>query len=94
MGKTTRSIRSTRRREELRRLIPQPVVRMRDLLQKQEFLNAALILLAFIGLTSGIVGWSREQPKVRDNQVMTMTRLKRLNYDVVDDDATTEKRVG
>lgn len=89
MGKTTKS---TRRREELRRAIPRPALNLRVLLQRPEVTNAALILFAFIVVTSVIVGWAREQPKVRDNQIMTSTKLKRLSYEVVDEQATAEKR--
>ena len=89
MGKLTKS---TARREELRRSLPRPALDLRRFLQKPEFVNAALVLLAFIAVTSALVGWAREQPKVRDNQVMTTTRLKRLSYSVVDEQATAERR--
>ncbi len=89
MGKVTKS---TRRREELRRLIPRADLSLRALLQKPELVHAALVLLAFIAVTSAVVAWSREQPKVRDNQIMTTTKLKRLSYTVVDEQATAARR--
>jgi putative nucleotidyltransferase with HDIG domain len=91
MAKTTKAGRSTRRREELRRIIPR-AVGLRDAFQRPEFVNAALILTAFIVAASTVVAWSREQPKVRDNQVMTSTRVKRLDYSVEDAAGTRRKR--
>lgn len=92
MANTTRTTRSTRRREELRKAIPRPSFDVRALLQKPEFVNTALVLLAFIVVTSALVGWAREQPKVRDNQIMTATKLKRMSYDVVDEESSAERR--
>jgi cyclic-di-AMP phosphodiesterase PgpH len=92
MAKTAKVARSTRRREELRRIIPRPAINLREIFQNSRVVNATLILIGFIVVTSMAVAWSREQPKVRDNQVMTASRLKRLDYDVVDEAATKAKR--
>jgi cyclic-di-AMP phosphodiesterase PgpH len=92
MGKSSKASRTTRRREELRKAVPRPVLNLRGLLQRPEFVNTALVLAGFIAVSSAAIAWSREQPKVRDNQIMTTTSLKRLTYQVVDEQATSEKR--
>src|SRR5436190_16967273 len=83
---------SARRREELRRTLPRPTFDFKAVLQKPEFINTALILVVFMVFASAVVIWSRDQVKVRDGQIMTVTKLKRLDYTVLDEEATTAKR--
>ena len=83
---------TARRREELRRTLPRPTFNIFALFQKPEFINTALILTAFLLVVSAAVVWSREQVKVRDGQIMTSTKLKRLDYQVEDADATQVRR--
>lgn len=96
MGRSTKSktgtAKSARRREELRRTLPRPTFDFKAVLQKPEFINTAVILIIFMVLTSMAVIWSRDQVKVRDGQIMTATKLKRLDYTVEDKEATDAKR--
>jgi putative nucleotidyltransferase with HDIG domain len=96
MFKFTRSkptaARTARRREEIRRIFPRPTFSALAVLQKPEFIHTALILMAFIIAASAAVVWSRDQVKVRDGQIMTVTKLKRLPYRVEDAEATTALR--
>jgi putative nucleotidyltransferase with HDIG domain len=84
--------RSAKRREELRRSLPKPSLGWLSILQRPELINATLILLVFLTLISGLIVWSRDQVKVRDGQIMSSTRLDRLDYTVEDVEATTAKR--
>ncbi len=85
------SARIARRREELRRTLPKQTFNIRALLQQPEFINAALVTLGFFIVLSMIMIWSRDQLKTPIGQVMTDTRLKRLDYRVPDL-ATTDQR--
>lgn len=83
---------SAKRREEIRRTLPRPTFNIKAVLQKPEVMNATLILASFLLLVSMVVVWTREQVKVRDGQVMTETRLKRIDYQVEDEEQTRIKR--
>jgi putative nucleotidyltransferase with HDIG domain len=54
--------------------------------------RAGLILLVFMVAVSAIVVWSREQLRLSDGQIMADTRVKRLEYQVLDSVATENKR--
>ena len=92
-GTKTRSgtARIARRREELRRTLPKQTFDIKALLQHPEFINAALVTMGFFIVLSTIMVWSRDQLKAEIGQVMTDTRLKRLDYREPDL-ATTEQR--
>ena len=93
MSKTNRPKSGTvRRREELRRIVPKQTFDPRVLLQQPELINAALVALGFMIVTSLIVIWARGQIKVEPDQIMTDTRLKRLDYRVPDIETTDAKR--
>lgn len=96
MAKTSKSksssAKTARRREELRRTLPKPTFDPKSLLEKPEFVNAMLITIALMLVTSALVIYGREQVLVRDGQVMTTTRLKRLDYQVLDTAATDARR--
>ena len=96
MSKTTKpksgQAKTAMRREELRRHLPKPTFDPKVLLEKPEFVNAMLISLALVLVAGALVIWGREQVLVRDGQIMTATRLKRLDYLVADDAATETKR--
>ncbi len=48
--------------------------------------------MAFLAIVSVAVIWSRDQVKVRDGQIMTVTRIKRLPYQVQDVEATKARK--
>jgi hypothetical protein len=95
MAKSTgsgRSGKSARRREELRRNIRRPAVDYLVLLRRPELVRAAGILALMALLSALIVDWSRNQVLVSHGQIMTDTRLKRVDYQVTDDAATEKQR--
>jgi cyclic-di-AMP phosphodiesterase PgpH len=83
---------SIRRRAELRRTTQEPAISIATLLQRPELLKTLVIALGFFLLVSVIVVWSREQVLVGADQIMTETRLKRIDYAVVDEQATEQRR--
>jgi cyclic-di-AMP phosphodiesterase PgpH len=83
---------SIRRRADLRRTLPKPTFDLASLFERPEVTRLLLIVAAFLLVTSAIVVWSREQVLVADGQIMTETRLKRIDYTVVDELATEQKR--
>lgn len=85
-------VKSARRREELRRVLAQPAFSLGAVLRKPELIHTTIILAAFVLVTSTIVIWSRDQVKVIDNQIMTATKLKRLKYEIEDEEQTKIKR--
>jgi len=83
---------SVRRRSELRRTLQEPALSITTLLQRPELTKTLLIAVAFFIVVSVLVAWSREQVLVRHGQIMTETRLKRIDYTVVDEAATEQRR--
>ena len=80
----TGTTKTARRREELRRTLPKQTYDIRVLLQRPEFVTAALVTLGFFLVLSAIMISSRDRIMVQVGQVMTDTRLKRLDYRVPD----------
>jgi putative nucleotidyltransferase with HDIG domain len=83
---------SGRRREELRRALAPPGLDVWAIVKRPELMYAVLIAAAFALVASLLVIWSRDQIKVTDGQVMTETRLKRLDFSVEDAEATQARR--
>jgi membrane-associated HD superfamily phosphohydrolase len=90
--KAARAAKTARRREELRRALPKPTFDVRSFIQQPEFINTAVVTFAFLAVISVLMVWSREQIKVELGQVMTDTRLKRLDYSVPNQQATEAER--
>jgi putative nucleotidyltransferase with HDIG domain len=84
--------RSSRRREEIRRTLPRPSVDFKAILQRPEQIGAGVILFAFLLASSFLVVWSRDQVKIERGQIMTATKLTRLQYQVEDEEATHAAR--
>jgi len=84
--------RSATRRGELRRNLPKPTYAAITLLQQREFVRAALILLLFIVVAGSLVVWSRGRVLLSAGQIVTDTRLNRLDFTVVDVTRTEEAR--
>ncbi|HWB19638.1 MAG TPA: HDIG domain-containing protein [Phycisphaerales bacterium] len=83
---------SARRREEIRRTLPRPVLDFAALLRRPEFMTSLLVLACLIAGLSTTVVWSRSQIKLRSGQIVTDTRVNRINYTVIDDAATEARR--
>ena len=65
---------------------------MRELVVRPEFIHTSVIVFLFLIAVSLLVTWSREQIKVRDGQVMSTTRVNRLDFEVEDVAATEARR--
>ena len=95
MGKspsTKSSSASTTRRAKVLRKVPKQQFQLGELLKKPEFLRTCFIVFLFLLLVSLIATWSREQIKVRDGQIVTTTRVTRLDFEIEDTSATEAKR--
>ena len=91
MGKTssTKSSNSpTTRRAKVLRKVPKQEFQIGEVLRKPEFLRTCIIVFLFLLVVSFIAPWSREQIKVRDGQIVTDTRITRLDFEVEDISAT------
>lgn len=83
---------SSKRREELRRTLPKPAMSVRTVLARPDLIKTVMLLVAFFAVVSAIVLWARLEPIISDGQVMTETRLKRIDYHTEDVEATAENR--
>ena len=93
MSRTTRSTaKSARRREELRRNLPKPELDLLAWLQRPDLVSGSLIVFLLMVTTSLLVVWSREQIRVDTGQIMSDSFLKRLDYEVPDEEATEAQR--
>ena len=62
------------------------------MLRQPEFARTCVIIFLFLAVVSILSTWSREQIKVHDGQIASDTRITRLDYQVIDIDATEAKR--
>jgi len=92
MGKAPNSKSSTTRRAKVLRKVPKQQFQLSELLRKPEFLRTCVIIFLFLLLVSFVATWSREQIKVRDGQIVTDTRVTRLDFEIEDTSATEIKR--
>lgn len=94
MAKSSGSKGATRpkRRADLRRTAPKPAFDLGALLRHPEIVRAGIILIAFVVVIGAIVVWSRERLRISDNQIMTETRVTRVDYRWADDDETAKNR--
>ncbi|MCZ6835359.1 MAG: HDIG domain-containing protein [Planctomycetota bacterium] len=83
---------SAKRRRDLRRNLPKPTFEVKALLMSREFFNVAIVMVGMLIVVGFLIIESREQVKVRDGQIMSQTRLKRINYSTKDEEATERKR--
>ncbi|MDP6542236.1 MAG: hypothetical protein QGF07_05555, partial [Phycisphaerales bacterium] len=91
MGKTSSTKSSntpTTRRAKVLRKVPKQEFQIGEVLRKPEFLRTCIIVFLFLLVVSFIAPWSREQIKVRDGQIVTDTRITRLDFEVEDISAT------
>ncbi len=92
MARPTRTVRTARRREELRRALPRRNVDVKAMLREPDLVYSAGIVFGFLAVITLVVIWGREQIKVDDGMIMTHTRLNRLDYTVADEARTDEVR--
>ena len=84
MGKAPNTKSSTTRRAKVLRKVPKQQFQLSELLRKPEFLRTCVIVFLFLLLVSFVATWSREQIKVRDGQIVTDTRVTRLDFEIED----------
>lgn len=94
MAKSSGSKGATRpkRRADLRRTAPKSAFDLGALLRHPEIVRAGIILIAFVVVIGAIVVWSRERLRISDNEIMTETRVTRVDYRWADDDETAKNR--
>jgi len=91
MGKSTTtksSNASTTRRAKVLRKVPKQQFQISEILKKPEFLRTCFIIFLFLIVVSLVATWSREQIKVRDGQIVTDTRVTRLDFSIEELSAT------
>ncbi|MCL4209760.1 MAG: HDIG domain-containing protein [Phycisphaeraceae bacterium] len=86
------TIRSERRRQELRRIIPRTGIDLRGLLMRRDLVNTVLVYAAFFFVAATIVAVSHDQLRLQVGAVMTEARLKRVDFTIINAAATEEKR--
>ena len=99
MADTTNKIPSSKpataskaRREQARRSTPRRTPRWRTLTQRPSTAQGLLIGLCATLLIGAVVAWSREQPIVAPDRIMTTTRLVRTDFKVIDEIRTQSQR--
>ena len=85
-------VRSARRREELRRSIPKPTIDVRSLLTRRDLINTIVVCFGFFVVVSGLIIWSYGEPKLHLRQIMTESRLKRVDFQIIDHRQTESQR--
>jgi hypothetical protein len=81
-----------RRRETVLRNVPKNTFTFSSLLRRPDFLRTFCIIFLFLVAVSILTTWSREQIKVQDGQIASETRIKRINFQFEDEEATDTKR--
>jgi putative nucleotidyltransferase with HDIG domain len=85
-------MKSGRRREELRRAIPKPGIDFKALFLRRELVNALLIFFVFFLAAGSLTLYSHEQDRLVVGQVMKDARLKRVDFMVINEEATETLR--
>ncbi len=80
------------RRAELRRVLPRQSFDVRALLQRRDLVNTVVVTIFFIAIGGLALVWSQGTPHLYVGQIMTDTRLKRVDFDVVDESRTQRNR--
>ena len=80
------------RRETVLRNVPKSTFTFSSLLRRPDFLRTFCIIFLFLVAVSILTTWSREQLKVQDGQIASETRIKRIDFQFEDAEATDTKR--
>ncbi len=83
---------STSRRADVRRTLQEERKSWRTILDQPNFFIALAIAALFIASLSSIVLWAAKQPMARDGQIMFDTLAARIDFDIVDTEATRNAR--
>ena len=90
-GNQTSGPRKSRRASVLRNM-PKETFSLLGMLRNPEFTRTCAIIFVFLIVVSILATWSREQIKVHDGQIASVTRITRLDFQVEDVVATEAKR--
>ncbi len=91
-SETPRRSAGRHRRDKVLQNLPKQGLALGDLFVRPEFHRTSFIVFIFLLSVGLLVAWSREQVKVRDGQVMSTTRITRLDFTVEDAQATDARR--
>ena len=83
---------SKARREHAKRSAPKRTPKWRTITQRPSTARGLLIGLLFTFLVGAIVSWTREQPRIATDQIMTTTRLVRTEFKIIDQAGTDSQR--
>jgi cyclic-di-AMP phosphodiesterase PgpH len=83
---------SKSRRENVLRKVPKQTLEISNLLRQPNLLRTCAIIFLFLAVVASLATWSREQIKVRDGQVASETRIKRIDFQFDDAIATEQER--
>jgi putative nucleotidyltransferase with HDIG domain len=72
--------------------MPKPAWDLRSLIQRPEFIYDVLITLVFLIVTSLLVIQARDVVRAYEDQIMTQTRVKRVDFSIEDVAATEDRR--
>ncbi len=83
---------SKARREQAKRSAPKRTPKWRTITQRPSTARGLLVGLLFTLLIGAIVAWTREQPLIATDSIMTNTRLVRTEFKVIDEAGTDSQR--
>jgi len=86
------TVKSGKRRQELRRTLPKPGIDFKSLFLRRELVNTMLVFLIFAIGAGAITVASHDELRVEEGQIMTETRLKRVDFTVINREATEARR--
>lgn len=73
-------------------MLPRQSFDFRALLQRRDLINTIVVTIFFIAIGGMALVWSQRTPRVYVGQIMTDTRLKRVDFEVVDQARTQRNR--
>jgi putative nucleotidyltransferase with HDIG domain len=85
-------VRSARRREELRRALRKPAVDLKSLFLRRDLLGVVIVFALFFLAVGMLTDIAHRRPRLVPGQVMTETRLKRVDFEVENEVQTAQAR--
>ena len=84
--------RTGHRRQEIRRNLPKPAMTLKTAMLRPEFIRSSIIVFMFLVITGLMVAWGHDQVIVTNGQLMSKTRIARLDWDDINVEATEQAR--
>lgn len=91
-GPVKSPVKSEKRRAELRRAIPKRTFEFKSLIQRREFVLMSIVGIIFAILTSLVITWSHRAERIAVDEIMTETRVVRIDFSVPDERASEAAR--